>query len=211
MNSLTPFASAVPVTMSSREIAELTGKQHAHVMRDIRAMTDQLSADPNLDWRCDAEAYTDEQGKTRDMYRMDKDTTLTLVSGYDALLRFRIIKRWQELESAIALPVTPALPVMESSLVLACGVAGTESSGYDGYASVTTGVEAITLGNLALKRHPCDTGAFFTSVISSMADCVGHPKGWSVPDSDCDNPVQSAAILLSPGVGGLQSKSGVPL
>lgn len=99
MTSIIPLSNT-PATMSSREIAELTGKQHAHVMRDIRAMIDRLSADPNLDWRCEAETYPDEQGKSREMYRMDKDTTLTLVSGYDAVLRFRIIKRWQELESA---------------------------------------------------------------------------------------------------------------
>lgn len=86
-------------TMSSREIAELTGKQHAHVMRDIRAMMERLSADPKLDWHCETRTYLDEQGKPREMYQMDKDTTLTLVSGYDAVLRFRIIKRWQELES----------------------------------------------------------------------------------------------------------------
>jgi len=94
-------------TMSSREIAELTEKQHAHVMRDIRAMTERLSADPNLDWHCETETYIDEQGKPRDMYLLDKDTTLTLVSGYDAVLRFRIIKRWQELEAQTATP-TPA-------------------------------------------------------------------------------------------------------
>jgi Rha family phage regulatory protein len=89
----------VPVTMSSREIAELTGKQHSNVMRDIRAMTERLSADSDLNWHCETETYTDEQGKPREMYRLDKDTTLTLVAGYDAVLRFRIIKRWQELES----------------------------------------------------------------------------------------------------------------
>ena len=97
MSSITP--SVVPSTMSSREIAELTGKRHADVMRDIRTMTTRLSADADLRWHCETETYTDEQGKSRDMYRMDKDTTLTLVSGYDAVLRFRIIKRWQELEA----------------------------------------------------------------------------------------------------------------
>lgn len=92
--------SNTPATMSSREIAELTGKRHADVMRDIRVMIDRLSASADLRWHCETETYADEQGKPREMYRMDKDTTLTLVSGYDAVLRFRIIKRWQELESA---------------------------------------------------------------------------------------------------------------
>lgn len=90
----------VPVTMSSREIAELTGKRHADVMRDIRVMAERLKADADLRWHCETETYMDEQGKPREMYRLDKDTTLTLVAGYDAVLRFRIIKRWQELETA---------------------------------------------------------------------------------------------------------------
>ncbi len=99
-NSLIPIFESTINTMSSREVAELTGKRHSDVMRDIRNMIDRISADADLRWHCETVTYTDEQGKPREMYRLDKDTTLTLVSGYDAVLRFRIIKRWQELEAA---------------------------------------------------------------------------------------------------------------
>ncbi len=99
-NSLIPVFESTINTMSSREVAELTRKRHSDVMRDIRNMIDRISADADLRWHCETVTYTDEQGKPREMYRLDKDTTLTLVSGYDAVLRFRIIKRWQELEAA---------------------------------------------------------------------------------------------------------------
>ena len=93
-------------TMTSREIAELTGKQHSHVMRDIRSMLEQISTDPTLDWFCQTEQYMDAKGEARDMYVMDKDTTYTLIAGYRADLRFKIIKRWQEIEAQIAQPQT---------------------------------------------------------------------------------------------------------
>ena len=37
-----------PVMMDSREIAELTGKDHGNVMRDIRAMVEAISMNSNL-------------------------------------------------------------------------------------------------------------------------------------------------------------------
>jgi len=86
--------------MTSREIAQLTGKQHGNVMRDIRAMMDAISTDSNLNPCAKPTTYTGKDGRQYDQYELDKDTCLTLLLGYDALARMRVVKRWQELEAA---------------------------------------------------------------------------------------------------------------
>lgn len=81
-------------SMTSREIAELTGKDHAHVLRDTRAVLDALKDDPELDHvkeTKDARGYTSE-------ISLPKSLTLTLTSGYSIVMRKRIIDRWLELE-----------------------------------------------------------------------------------------------------------------
>lgn len=46
--------------MSSREIAELTGKRHDHVIRDVRGMLTELEiASPKLGGRCQHETGSD--------------------------------------------------------------------------------------------------------------------------------------------------------
>jgi phage regulator Rha-like protein len=41
-----------------------------------------------------------------DMYELDKDTTLTLLLGYDVVARMKVVKRWQELEAKNNKPLT---------------------------------------------------------------------------------------------------------
>lgn len=89
--------------MSSREIAELTRKQHKHVLEDIRSLINQ-GAISEPDFRL-AE-YTDVQGKPRPEYLLNFDATMTLVTGYNAVLRAKVIRRWRELEEGTAQPAS---------------------------------------------------------------------------------------------------------
>jgi Rha family phage regulatory protein len=81
-------------TMTSKEIAELTGKNHSDVLRDIRNLQDQVKGESIFA----LSSYLSEQGKELPMYSLDKKQTLLLISGYNALLRLKIINRWEELE-----------------------------------------------------------------------------------------------------------------
>lgn len=80
--------------ITSLEIAEITGKQHAHVMRDIRVLLDQGVTESNFG----LSEYKDVTGRTLPCYSLTKKGCLILASGYDALLREKIINRWEELE-----------------------------------------------------------------------------------------------------------------
>lgn len=81
-------------TMTSLEIADITGKNHAHIMRDIRTLLDQGVNESNFG----LVNYKDRKGETRPCYELTKKGCLILASGYDALLREKIINRWEDLE-----------------------------------------------------------------------------------------------------------------
>ena len=82
-------------TMTSLEIAEVTGKQHQHIMRDIRAILSQGVDASNFGLT----SYTDKSNRQSPCYELTKKGCLILASGYDALLREKIINRWEELET----------------------------------------------------------------------------------------------------------------
>lgn len=81
--------------MSSVEIAELTGKEHYNVIRDIRTLLEQGVAALNFE----ASTYKDANQRNRPCFNLTKKGCLILASGYDAKLREKIIDRWEELET----------------------------------------------------------------------------------------------------------------
>ncbi len=93
MNQLTTLVNNSELTMSSREISELTGKRHDNVMADIRKMLVEIQSPEKLG------DYTDTKNRTQQMLLLNKEECLCLISGYSIKLRMAIIKRWQELES----------------------------------------------------------------------------------------------------------------
>lgn len=82
-------------TMSSREIAELTGKTHKNILADIRKQNKELqSAEISAH-------YKDSKGRTQVELMLNKENTLILVSGYNVHMRAAVIRRWQQLEETI--------------------------------------------------------------------------------------------------------------
>lgn len=83
--------------MTSLQIAEVTGKEHKNVMRDIRNLLDQLDEKDVLNY--ELISFSDSYGRQQQAYSLTKKGSLCLASGYNANLRMKIINRWEELES----------------------------------------------------------------------------------------------------------------
>lgn len=84
------------LTMSSREIAMLTKKEHRNVTADIRKMLSELGEDA-LKFQ---HIYLDSMKREQVEYRLDRELTDTLLTGYSSVLRRKVIARWHELEVA---------------------------------------------------------------------------------------------------------------
>jgi phage antirepressor YoqD-like protein len=90
------------LTMSSREIAELTGSTHDNVLKTIRALAERGIVSGN-----DTPYVHPQNGQTYREFRLNYRDTMVVVSGYSVDLRARIIDRWQQLEAQIAQPAIP--------------------------------------------------------------------------------------------------------
>ena len=98
-NSPAIFNNMSKETMTSLEIAEITGKNHSHIMRDIRNLLSQGVSESNFGLSSYKQSQPNGGTKNVPCYKLTKKGCLILASGYDALLREKIINRWEELET----------------------------------------------------------------------------------------------------------------
>lgn len=105
MDAKTIIPKGYGLTMSSREIAYLTSKEHRNVMADIRKMLVELDGKGGV-LKFQQTHTNPQNGQNYPVFALPKRETLILVSGYSVELRARIIDRWQELEDKQA-PTVP--------------------------------------------------------------------------------------------------------
>lgn len=87
----------VPVTMSSREIAELLDVRHDSVKRTIERLADRgtIGFPPLVE-------YPDALGRKATEYRVGKRDSYVIVAQLSPEFTARLVDRWQELESGVA-------------------------------------------------------------------------------------------------------------
>lgn len=85
--------------MSSLEIAGVTRRSHRHVMRDIRNLLEQGISQSNFGLSSYQQPQPNGGYKEVPMYNLTPKGCLILASGYNAVLREKIIDRLFELEA----------------------------------------------------------------------------------------------------------------
>jgi phage regulator Rha-like protein len=88
------------VTMSSRQIADLTNKEHKNVKRDCEIMFTELE----LDALSFERIYLDGMNRQQVEYSLDRELVQTLITGYNIKLRHAVVQRLNELESKQSIP-----------------------------------------------------------------------------------------------------------
>lgn len=82
--------------MTSLQIAEITGKPHADVMKAIRKMEPAWSKINEGNFSL--VEYKDKKGETRPCYSLNKEECLYIATKFNDEARAKLIRRWKELE-----------------------------------------------------------------------------------------------------------------
>lgn len=106
MQQLTNISNAI-LTMTSREIADLTGKRHDNVKRTVSDLSNSgVISHPQIE-----DGDKSANGVIETLYLLDKRSSYIVVAQLSPIFTARLIDRWQELEAKQAAPA--ALSVMD--------------------------------------------------------------------------------------------------
>ncbi len=90
--------------VTSLDVAETFGKEHYHVMEDIRAIREKIST-PEFSGLFYEDVYTASNGKKNPLYLMNRDGFTLLVMGYtgEKAMRFKLsyINQFNQMESLL--------------------------------------------------------------------------------------------------------------
>ena len=109
------------ICITSLQIVEETGKQHPHVMRDIKKMLEELEIGASKF----GGTYTSAQGKELPMFILPKREAMILASGYSVKLRAGIIDKLDKLEKEGKV-IHPQLPNFNDPVEMARAWADSE-------------------------------------------------------------------------------------
>jgi phage regulator Rha-like protein len=100
-NYLSPLPTEEKLRMTSVTIAELCGKRHDHVLRDIREIIEELaeesrSSDLGSEIHFVFEEVTRKvRGKGEPIYSMDECGALAVITRYNLKARLKVIREWR--------------------------------------------------------------------------------------------------------------------
>ena len=91
--------------MTSLQIADITGKRHADVMKSIRKM--EPAWEKVAEGKFSLGSYKDENNQDRPCYSLNKEECLYIATKFNDEARAKLIKRWKELEEQHQKPSVP--------------------------------------------------------------------------------------------------------
>lgn len=119
MPSLAVMKKEKVLTIDSREVAEMVGKNHAHLLRDIKTYNEYISTNPKLDSLdfFSPDIYKDIKGEDRLCYQITKKgcefIAHKLTGQKGAIFTATYINRFHELEENFNLPLRGLSPQLQ--------------------------------------------------------------------------------------------------
>ena len=106
---------ATVTQMTSLEVAEITGKEHKSILRDIRDEIEKLESQRIFTEHIFVPSeYQDRTGRTLPMYILTREGVLQLAARYDAVVRFKLIEK----VSQPAKVLSPVQQLLEQAQIL---------------------------------------------------------------------------------------------